>query len=207
MIMGISFRKFFKKDRKEYPWPTDSANWDKLYPGLKVPIHAPHLYIRKSAETDDYSRKIVESKDTNLSDFFLPELRPIFKERFSETDLIIVVPSSKEHHFSPTLVSIARKLSEENSIKNENIIERIKSIEKCSHTAKLQDRFNHIQGTMKIKRDLQESETKILLIDDTKASGVNLLECSKILHDNVPFNYLNIGALCLGINKKGWEYD
>ncbi|MDO8633999.1 MAG: hypothetical protein Q7K34_01770 [archaeon] len=188
--------------QRKYPWETDSANWYRLYPGLKVPVHAPRKYFKKNTKSDEYSEKIIESKTKDLSDYFLPALQAIISHnRFQEIDLLIVLPSSKIDEYSPTLLPLAVKLAKKNSFKNENIIKRIKETKKFSYTASLYDRYTSIKDTMVLTRKLDSQETNILLLDDTKTTGIHLLECAKLLKKSK--STCSVTALCLGINEMG----
>ncbi len=187
-----------------YLWPTDSANLydiERYARPLHVPVHAPGYYFKKGTKSDAYSDLIRESKKTDLSEYFMPFVSKIFTKRFYNTTLLVVVPASKVGEYSPTLNSIALKLSLKNFVNRENIICRIKETQKCTETPKTIERAENVKDTMVLKRSLELDEKVILLLNDTKASGVHLLECAKLITENK--KDAHVAALCLGINKRG----
>ncbi len=177
---------------------TEIATWPDHYGDLKVPVFAPRLYYPLSIKKDEYSKNIVFGKKTDLSHLFIQEMEEIFGQLPFKPDLVIVVPSSKINKFSPTMVNLGRRLSRTFKIKFSRRIKRIEERTKLTDCSTQEERYNSITGCFKVIKKLNYE--KVILLDDTRVSGVTLLECAKILKKA---GASDIVAVCLGINA--WE--
>lgn len=181
-------------------WVVDRAYQPGYFGDLKVPVRAPQHYYQKGYREDKYSARIVWSKTGDQSWFFWDYIKKVYYEVCGEDsyDLICVIPSSTEGHYSPTMLELARRLSEETGIPNDNILVRRKRLEtKMARLRDRESRCKNVKGTVGLIRPLQPHEKRILLLDDTKATGASILECATVLKRNGAAEFL---AICLGVN-------
>lgn len=174
---------------------TELAKWPEYYGDLEVQVFAPKFY-HQLPEKDEYSAKIVYGKKTDLSDYFLDAVHAVFLKLPFKPNLIVVVPSSKRGKFSPTMLELGKKLSKILSIKNKNIINRVKEGKKLTDCKDSVERHSAIEGSFKVTKPLNGE--RIAILDDTRATGMTFLECTKILRKA---GASDIVAVCLGINK------
>jgi predicted amidophosphoribosyltransferase len=174
---------------------SEPAAWPEHYGKLEVLVLAPKIYYPLKTKKDEYSRQIVFSKKTDLSEYFFEEVKTVFTKLPFKPDLIIVVPASKIRSFSPTMVGLGRKLSYEFNVPFRKSIKRIEERIKLTDCATQEERFASVDGSLKVIRRLKGE--KIVLLDDTRVSGVTLLECAKILKEA---GASDVAAICLGIN-------
>ena len=174
---------------------SEPAKWPEHYGDLEVPVFAPHFYYSLSTKKDDYSRQIVFGKKTDLSDYFFEEVKSVLSQIPFKPDLFIIVPSSKMLKFSPTILGLGRKLSKEFNIPFKRSIKRIRERTKLTDCSNQEERYASVSGSFRVTRKLKGE--KIVLLDDTRVSGVTLLECTKILKEA---GASDVAAVCLGIN-------
>jgi len=175
---------------------TESASWPEHYDNLEVQVLAPRHYYPSYSRKDDYSKKIVDSKNDDLSDYFFEEIKAIFPELPFTPDLIVIVPASKLGRFSTTMVSLCGKLSNALNIPFDKLIQRVREGKKLTSCPTQEERYDSVNGAFKVTRELNGEN--IVLLDDTKVSGVTLPECAKELKKT---GASDVVAICLGINK------
>lgn len=176
----------------------------EYYPGIIENVYAPKWYFIKDVKDDDYSAKIVFSKKWDKTFYFIRHLIDLVNELekekiayFKDYDLITIIPSHEPDLYSPTLNHLAKFLSDAYKIKYEKIILRIKNTRLDeSRPKETYLRYEHVKDSMKISRELNEK--KIILFDDVKTSGIEILEAKKILQESGVLETLTI---CLGINS------
>ena len=173
-----------------------TAQWPDYYGDLSVQVYAPRFYYSLTQKKDDYSKKVVFGKNQDYSGFFFEPIKRIFEKLPFAPDLLIVLPSSKIGRFSPTLTALGKRLSETYKIQNGNIIERIKEGKKLTDCANHDERYEATKDSIKIKASV--TGLKIVLLDDTKTTGMTILECTKALK---AWGASEVVAVCLGINK------
>jgi predicted amidophosphoribosyltransferase len=175
-----------------------------LFPGLKETVYAPKWYYVLSVKKDNYSHKLCYySKKHDWSIFFYPYIKEVVDELnrgrlLCDLELITIIPSHEIDGHSPTLHGLAQELSEYLHVPWDLIIKRIK--ETRAGGQRLDNRFTRyfsIKDTMMVTRPLKE--TKILLLDDVKASGTTILESKKIL---LKAGVKETITICLGINSR-----
>lgn len=171
----------------------ESAKWPDYYGDLEVQVYAPNYYY-PLPERDEYSKKIVYGKSRDLSDYFLETVHLVFPKLPFKPDIIVTIPSSEVGKFSPTMLALCKKLSKRLSIKNKNIIKRVKKGRKLTDCKNYDERHSAIDGVFKVKKQLNGE--KIVIMDDTRSTGVTILECAKMLRQA---GASEIVALCLGI--------
>ena len=179
---------------------TETAYDPDHYPNLMVQVYALEYY-KKKADGDEYSSKIRESKTRDLSDFFYPRMQAAFRQSLQQTGitLICVVPSSTVGGFSPTMLTIASRLTAEFGLTSKNLLRRkIKIQKKMAFLTTAPQRYAAINGTLELIDRPGPSEKVILLLDDIKTSGTTMLECTKLLKEA---GAQEVIGLCLGINK------
>jgi predicted amidophosphoribosyltransferase len=171
------------------------AYWPEHYGDLEVPVFAPHFYYPLSKRKDEYSRKIVFGKKTDLSDYFLDDMKKVFSKLPFKPDLLIIVPASKVRAFSPTIVGLGKKLSKIFDVPFRKSIRRVEERTKLTNCITQEERYASISGAFRVTRKLKGE--RVVLIDDTRVSGVTLLECAKMLKKA---GASEVTAVCLGIN-------
>jgi len=173
---------------------TELAKWPEYYGDLEVQVFAPRFYYSLPRK-DDYSKKIVYGKRYDYSEYFLREVQQAFSKLPFTPDLIVVVPSSKLNVFSPTMVQLGEKLSRTLNIQSANIIKRVKEGKKLTECSDSDERHAMIDGSFKVTRKLNKE--KVVLLDDTRTTGMTFLECAKELKTA---GASDVVAVCLGIN-------
>jgi len=174
------------------------AYWKLHYGELKIKVFAPKYYYSRNQKKDEYSYKIVQSKTYDLSDFFFEDIKKIFDKLPFKPELIVVAPASQVNSFSPTLLKLGEKLSRELGIPNENILTRSVFRKKMIMCKDSEERFQAVKDTLRLTDNPKNK--RIVLLDDTRTSGVSLLECAKVLFGAEAEDVI---AVCLGINKLG----
>jgi predicted amidophosphoribosyltransferase len=174
---------------------SEPAKWPEHYGDLEVPVFAPRFYYPLSTRKDEYSKQIVFGKKTDLSNYFFEEVKTVLAKLPFKPDLLIIVPSSKMLKFSPTILGLGKKLSKEVNIPFKRSIKRIRERTKLTDCANQEERYASVNGSLKVIKKLKGE--KIVLLDDTRVSGVTLLECAKILKKA---GASDVAAICLGIN-------
>ncbi len=165
---------------------------------LEVEVLANKWYFQKDVKEDFYSKKILFSKKEDKTDYFWNDVEICYREFNGVFDLICVIPSSNVGTYSVTLLSLGKRLQELFGVKFENIIfRRFLPAKKMTECSSAKERLEIHKGTFALTRKLEHYEKKILLLDDTKASGDTKLLCAELL--------VNAGAeivksICLGIN-------
>jgi hypothetical protein len=169
------------------------------YAGLEVWAISPGLYKGKK---DAYSKKIIESKTENLSDFFYDKIKDVydsFDKEFglSNFEWVIPIPTSKPNQdISPTLRPVGEKLAEETKKIFAPVIEKVGL--SSSKVRDVETRHNDVSNSMKINCEAYKVKGKnIILLDDLRASGTTILECTKILREA---GCGKVIAICLSIN-------
>jgi predicted amidophosphoribosyltransferase len=174
------------------------AKYTPEFGDLEVEVVANKWYFKKEIKQDKWSVKIIFSKKEDKADLFFPDVEEClnsFKEKF---DLICVIPNSDVGSYSPTLTSIASKLSKKYSIPYENVILRtIKPIKKMTECNTAIERCQVHKGTFALSRKLKPTEKIICLLDDIKAEGDTKLICAELL---IKEGANTVKAICLGIN-------
>jgi len=173
-----------------------TAKYTQYYGDLSVTVFAPRFYYSKSQKKDEYSKQIVFGKFQDLSDYFFEPVKNVFAKLPFIPDLIVVAPSSKIGAFSPTLNSLASRLSKVYGVPHVNVIERIREGKKLTNCPHLEERHKEIDGAFKVIVSMKG--LKVVLLDDTKTTGLTSLECAKELKTA---GVLVIMAVCLGINR------
>ncbi len=123
------------------------------------------------------------------------EISAGFSELPFKPDVIVVVPASHVGDFSPTLLELGRKLSVGLGIPDENVLFRKVFRRKMTNCRNSQERFEAVNGTLELQRRVDGK--KIVLLDDTRGSGMSLLESAKVLNAG---GAAKVVAVCLGIN-------
>ncbi len=177
-----------------------TAHWPRFYGSLRVNVFAPELYFPERVKTDDeYSNQIRRGKHSDNSAFFFPKLSKLFEQVLAEfkPNLITAIPKHDADTCSVTMLKLAEKLSNKSGIPTEKLIKRKKATKKLTECATAEERYAAIQDTLGLSRPLK-GEKCILLLDDTRTTGMTLLECAKILKKG---GATDVVALCLGINE------
>jgi predicted amidophosphoribosyltransferase len=166
-------------------------------------VYAPKYYYSKKVRQDEYSRNVVFSKKSDLSEYFFPDVIQLINEiknakgLWRDFELITIIPSHEPGKYSPTLESLGGKLSDYLEIPFEKIIERIKSSDsKESDCNRPKERYDLVKDSMRINSDLNGISC-LLILDDVKVTGMSLLEAKKLLMECGISDTLSI---CLGIN-------
>ncbi|MBI5880816.1 hypothetical protein HZB90_01665 [archaeon] len=185
----------------------EKACWPNYYGALAVMVLSPEYYYKPGVKKDEYSGRIVESKRKDLSNFFNNKIICLFDKKKKEYslqsfNLITVIPGSKSSAISPTMCSIGNNLSKHSNIPFELILERTRASQWSERKA--EQRFKDVSGSMKLTRRLRVEEKKILLLDDTRTTGMTVLECAKLLIESGAEEVL---LICLGTNTKKQEVD
>ena len=179
---------------------SEFARWPHYYSDMELEVFAPEWYLKGHA--DEYSEKILSSKDNNESEYFVPKIKELIDEltkekKLGKIDLIITIPKS-DLTYSSTLDSVASWTATYLKTKHENIIERLVSGRRNVGDNGAEKRFKQTDGSMKLKRKLEINEKNILLIDDIKTTGMTLLESAKLLKED---GAEMIFCVCLGISR------
>jgi predicted amidophosphoribosyltransferase len=175
----------------------------EFYPDLWQKVYAPRWYYSKEVKNDNYSRIIfLDSKIEDKSDYFFPYLKKVVDKLYSQEmldnfELLTIIPSHEVGKFSPTMDSLALKLSNYLNILYEQIISRIRNTrQQDDRFHSLKERYYSVKDSMLVKRELAESS--ILLLDDIKTTGTNILETKKLLWES---GVKRVMCICLGINS------
>lgn len=169
------------------------AKWPLYYDDLEVWVFAPRFYV-PLPKRDVYSANIVFGKSQDKSDYFLKEVLTLFRNLPFEPNLIVIVPSSILGKFSVTMLALGKKLSKKLGIRNKNIIERVKTGRKQTECSDYDERHSAIDGVFKVTKRLNGE--KVVIMDDTRSTGMTILECAKMLKQAGASDIL---AVCLGI--------
>jgi len=187
---------------------SENAAYSKFYPGMSQQVYAPKWYYPKHVKSDARSYSLWgEAKQKDLSSRFWPDLKELIDELKrkdiikKDIQLITTIPASKIEKYNPTLSALGQKMSDYLNIPFENILQRIKEGKKSGKILTHQERFELISDSLRLSRKINES--KIALLDDTKTTGMSILESKKILNKA---GCKEIIALCLGINSN-WDRD
>lgn len=170
------------------------AWWPAYYGDLKVQVLAPKHYIPFRKGVDGYSANIVYSKKQDKSDYFLGEALEVFSHLPFKPDLIVIIPSSKPRKYSVTMLRLGKKISKKLGIKNKNIIKRVKTTRRQTDCGNSDERYSAVNGVFKVTEHLDRE--RIVIMDDTRTSGMTILECAKVL---IKAGASEIAAICLGI--------
>ena len=176
---------------------SEIASCPKYYGDLEVRVYAPRPYYPLSMKKDEYSQQIIFGKKTDLSDYFFEEVKDIFPQLPFKPDLLVIVPASRIRKFSPTMVNLGKKLSRALSMPARKSIKRVKEGIKLALCSTQEERYTSVSDSFRAIRRFRGE--KIVLLDDTLASGATLLECARILRKA---GASDIAAVCLAINKK-----
>ncbi len=180
---------------------TEKASYPKFYQNIELDVFAPRFYYQKHVKSDNYSYHIWLSKEKDLSLFFWLEIKTLVDELKNSRvimcpQLVTIIPRSNGT-YSPTMEAIAKKLAEYLNCKYETIIKTVKTSTKKSGTnVTHEQRYKMISGSISIKRTIYEKE--IVVLDDTRTTGMSFLECKKVFSEN---GNPQIVAICLGINS------
>jgi predicted amidophosphoribosyltransferase len=172
---------------------TEPAKWPQYYDDLEVKVFAPNYYV-PLPKRDTYSANIVFGKSQDKSSYFLAEVLRVFQHLPFTPDLIVTVPSSKLNDYSVTMLELGKRLSKILGIKNKNIIKRTKTIRKQTDCNDYDQRHSAVDGVFKVTKHLDGE--KVVIMDDTRTSGMTILECAKMLKEA---GASKIIAVCLGI--------
>lgn len=154
------------------------------YPNLKTPVISATYYYEKHYG-EEYSLKIIEAKKrVNLFDYFWPKFFEMVKDyegelKLREFSIITAVPTTKPYlPITPTLFSLAERLSQHLNVPYEQVVKRIEF--RKSFGRSLKDRYDANKDTMVIHCKSIAGK-KVILVDDCRSSGMTILECTKIL--------------------------
>jgi predicted amidophosphoribosyltransferase len=175
---------------------TETAHYQQYYGDLEIYVFAPRYYYNsKLQKRDSYSKQIVKGKHQDLSSYFFEYVAGIFTDLPFKPDLIVVAPSHEKGSFSPTLDALARKLSKEYGLPYANVVERVREGKKLTTCGHLDERYIQVNGAFCV--DYNMEGLKVVLLDDTKTTGLTTLECAKELK---AAGATDVVTVCLGIN-------
>jgi len=185
----------------------EDAYYPAFYPGLKLEVFAPDWYYRGYYDKHPHSAKIIKSKNSDESKYFLPKLKELIsllikEKKLGGIDLITIIPKS-DLKYSKTLEIVAERIGKDLKVDYEKIIVRIAKGRRNLSGNMAEKRFEKTKGSMRLKRNIKPDEKNILLLDDQKTTGITLLECAKILKEK---GARNIFCICLGINRNLEKY-
>jgi len=174
------------------------ASYPPEFGTLEVEVVANKWYFTKRLKTDEWSVKIFYSKKEDKSARFIPDVEECFQTFKEKFDLICIIPSSEAGIYSPTLISLAKMLSDKFGVPFDNIILRTAKPEKKMTECKdAKERLEFHRGTLGLSRKLNPDEKTILILDDIKAEGDTKLICAELL---INAGAQTVKAICLGIN-------
>jgi len=175
--------------------------WKEPCLDMSLELFAIKRYLTGKRLEDEFTEMIIDSKKTDLVDYFYADSERILKSlislgRIPKIDLICLIPKH-DADYSPTLQSLCFRLSKLFNVKYEVIFKNEKTERKNTGNKKRGDRFDKVKDSLKIKRYLNDEEKNVLIIDDQKTTGSTLIWAKKLLLDS---GAKNIFAFCLGIN-------
>jgi predicted amidophosphoribosyltransferase len=99
-------------------------------------------------------------------------------------------------------MGVATTISKNLNIPFELILLRTKKIKKLSECSDMNERFQSISGSLKIKEQFKDQWRKngefLIMLDDVKTTGISVLEAKKVL---MGANVENILVIAFGINN------
>lgn len=177
--MLIYYRCYYSKAKAE------------RYSGLNIAIFAPGYYYNKehyeSANESDkqYSDKVLSLKNNNDNVEEFVELivdkynQHFAKSKLCKPDLIAIMPSHSKGEWNPHLLKIGELFSKKIGAEfKPQLLKRIKDI-KVQHECNFEDRVKNVPGSLEWAEPLKSKI--VMIIDDIKTTGLNLLEARKIL--------------------------
>jgi hypothetical protein len=175
------------------------ARYSKYFGTLSVNVYAPKRYYKMEIKRDWYSYGIVKSKSEDLSNMFYEDFKKAFDKIIpSGFDLITIIPKTNVGAFSPTMMSLCKRLSTETKIPFTQVLNRIRSPEKkMTDLGNVEARNKSNQGTIDLTNPELVKGKRVLVIDDVKTTGDTILTCAQLLINN---GAKNVVGLCLGIN-------
>jgi len=185
------------------PYVKELAVYPNYYSDLRVWTFAPNHYYPSRIGGHPYSYQILLSKkDEDLSDYFLSYFFPMWNALKKEGlignfDLIAPLPSSVKGVYSKTLVPLGKKFGEKTGIPFDIVLDRTRELP-TSRLLRLSERYERIKDSLRLTRNLKNTEKKVLILDDTRSSGVSCLEAAKILKDG---GAEEVVLFCLGITE------
>jgi len=78
------------------------------------------------------------------------------------------------------------------------ILSRIREIKKSAACQHIEERFQSISGSLKVKEQFRNQENILIILDDVKTTGISILEAKKVLQEG---NIKNILVIAFGINN------
>lgn len=177
--MLIYYRCYYSKKKAE------------RYSGINLAIFAPGYYYSKehfneaSEEQKQYSDKVLSLKNSddnveNLAEIMAEKYRQHFTEsKLCKPDLIVVMPSHTKGKWNSHLVKVGELLSKKIKIEfKPHLLRRIKDI-KTQHECQFEERVTNATESLEWAEPI--SSKTIMVIDDVKTTGSNLLEAKKSL--------------------------
>jgi len=181
----------------------EPAYWPAYYGRLRVRVAAPQYYHGKDVVKEEYSRQVWNSKETDLSDYFWPHIKKLLDMGRFKGDIITPMPSSTPDHTSPTLTSLTEKIAQHLRIQQKTLLKRIKEsgTKECK---KHKERFERINGSLEAINCEEVKDKIVIILDDTRTTGMNILEATKVLLAKGAKETIGI---CLGINESKEFYS
>ncbi len=171
--------------------------------GLTVHFYYPRKYYPHRSKRDDYSHKIVLSKENDLSEFFWPYVKKALEhaqKHWNEIfDCSCVIPNSKGH-FSPTLLGLQKMIEAEYKIEPVNVLKKKADCKKQTTLSDAYDREQNARASSEVDEDERIGGSSILLIDDVKTSGSSIRAYTTLLHSK---GAQSVAAIVLGENDPG----
>jgi predicted amidophosphoribosyltransferase len=157
---------------------------EDFYPDLKVSAVSPRWYYKQIYhESDEFSKRIIRLKkckdETKYFEPYVKNCIDKFKSvmGFSEVELVSAIPNSNNKYYG-TIINLLKIVGIKLSVDSKFVLDR-KPGRRTGHHR--EDRFNDLHGKFKVKSGIDVENKKILLIDDVRASGMSILECSSVL--------------------------
>ncbi len=166
----------------------------------KIVVYGSQWYKRGDM-LDMYSQKLLTSKRTDESSYFLPYIEKMFERlrverKLGEVDVIAIVPNSTGGH-SPTLLAIGNWFASKHPCRVVKIIKGAGPRLNKNNQGFL-DRWNKVDGKFNLEQPLVKKGLRVMVLDDQKTTGATFLESRRLMikEEANPLFYI-----CLGINR------
>ena len=162
--------------------------------------YAAKWYYKSALGRDEYSCNIAKYKDRDLNQYFWPNFKGTLefaiKHQNEHFDYTASVPKVNGL-YSPTLLSLQKRIEEEYKILPLHILKKKPGAKKQTDCKDAYERNQNAKQYAQIDENESISDSSFLLMDDVKTSGSHILAYGSLLYQR---GARNVAAITLGEN-------
>ncbi len=148
-----------------------------------IDYYFPEYYYSLHSGPHEYSKRVVRSKTSDMSDFFWPYCKTTLELacRNSSFKFSCIIPNS-DCQYSPTLISLQERIKAECGIEELNVLCKKPGCRKSTDLIDSDDRMENTTKHAAVIDDLRIRSNSLLMLDDVKTTGSHIIVYGSLLY-------------------------